>query len=90
MVVANVNKSIQLLQFSNESIEKKNRVRVEMLKQNQKKMTFQLYKIHITVIVKRHQWKILNSVPNTQQANKTRIDKPLADNFKSLNMALHF
>lgn len=54
-----------------------------MLKQNQKKMTFQLYKIHVTVIVKRHQWKILNSVPNTQQANKTRKDKPLADNLKS-------
>lgn len=53
-----------------------------MHKQKQKKMTFQLYKIHIPVIVKRHQWKILISVPNTQQANKTRVDKPLADNFK--------
>lgn len=48
MVVANVNKSIQLKQFSNESIEKK---RVEMLKKRNKNMTFQLYKIHTTVIV---------------------------------------
>lgn len=39
MVVANVNKSIQLAQFSNESIEKEES-KIETLKQNKKKMIF--------------------------------------------------
>lgn len=28
--------------------------------------------------------------PKHQTANETRMDKPLADNFRNLNMTLHF
>lgn len=28
--------------------------------------------------------------PKKPTANKTRMDKPLADNFRNLNMTLHF
>lgn len=79
MVVANVNKSIEKEQSKSKNAQAK-----------PKKMTLQLYKIHTTVVVKRNQWKILNSVLNTRQEKKTRVAKPMANNFKSLNMALYF